>query len=89
MYPFVNQMLMQPFQQIRGLLHFNDNQTMPVNDNTLHKVRLLVDIVKVTLLAFVRCGSELGYDEASVASLIVWVCPDLPQTDEELWKIPL
>jgi hypothetical protein len=45
----------------------DDNQTMPVNYDVLHKVLPLVNIVKVTLHAFIRVGSELALDEASVA----------------------
>jgi hypothetical protein len=59
MYPFVNEMPLWHFQQIRSVLHFNDNQMMPLNGNALHKVRPLVNIVKVALRAFIRVGLDL------------------------------
>jgi hypothetical protein len=68
MFPFVNKMQLRRFQQIRSVLHFNDNETIPLNDDALHKVSPLVNIVKVTIRAFIRVGSELALDEASVAS---------------------
>jgi hypothetical protein len=50
------------------VLHFNDNETIPLNDDALHKVRPLVNIVKVTLRALIRVGSESALGEASIAS---------------------
>jgi hypothetical protein len=47
MFPFMNKMQLRRFQQIRSVLHFNDNETIPLNDDALHKVRPLVNIVKV------------------------------------------
>jgi hypothetical protein len=73
-FPFVNKMQVCSFQQIRSVLHFNDNETIPLNDNALQKVRPLVNIVKVTLCAFIRVGSELALDEASVASRSSYGC---------------
>jgi hypothetical protein len=68
MFPFVNKMPLRLFKKIRSVLHFNDNETVPISDDALHKVRPLVNIVKVTLHTFIRVGSELELDEASVAS---------------------
>jgi hypothetical protein len=68
MFSFVNKMQLRRFQQIISVLHFNDNETIPLNDEALHKLHPLVNIMKVTLRAFIRVGSELALDEASVAS---------------------
>jgi hypothetical protein len=68
MFPFVNKIQLRSLQQIRSVLHFNDNETIPLNDDALHKVRPLVNIVKVTLRAFIQVGSELALEKASVAS---------------------
>jgi hypothetical protein len=68
MFPFVNKMQLRSFQQIRSLLHSNDNEKISLNDDALHRVCPLVNIVKVTLRALIRVGSELALDEASVAS---------------------
>jgi hypothetical protein len=68
MFSFVNKIQLRCFQQIKNVLHFKYNETIPLNDDALHKVRPLVNIVKVTLRAFIRVGSELALDEASVAS---------------------
>jgi hypothetical protein len=68
MFTFVNKMQLRRFQQIRNVLHFNHNEKIPLNDDALHKVRPLVNTVKVTLHIIIRVGSELALDEASVAS---------------------
>jgi hypothetical protein len=62
------------FQQTRSVLQFNDNQMMPINDDAFHKLRPLINIVKVTLHAFVRVGSELALDEVSVVSHSSYGC---------------
>jgi hypothetical protein len=67
-FPFINKMPLQRFQQIRSVLHLNNNQTIPLTDDTLQKVCPLVNIVKVTLRTFIIVGSELALDEASVVS---------------------
>jgi hypothetical protein len=46
----------------------------PFNDDSLHKVRPLVDIVKVTLSSFIRVGSEFALEKASVASCSMYGC---------------
>jgi hypothetical protein len=67
MFPFVNKIPLRRFQQIRSVLHFNYNETIPILDDALHKVSPLVKIVKVTLRTFIRVGLELALDKASVA----------------------
>jgi hypothetical protein len=67
LYTFVNKMQLRRFQQIRIVLHFNNN-TMGETNDALHKVRHLLNIGKVTLRAFILVGSEVALDEASVAS---------------------
>jgi hypothetical protein len=67
-YTFVNQIPVQRFQKIKSVLHFNYNQTIPFNDDALHKVHPPVNIIKVTLCVLIRVGSELALDEESVAS---------------------
>jgi hypothetical protein len=67
-YPFVNKMQLRRFQQIRSVLHFNDNNTLGETNDALHKVMPLLNIVKVTLRAFTQVGSEVALDKASVAS---------------------
>jgi hypothetical protein len=68
MFPLIIKMQLRRFQQIKSVLHFTYNETIPLNDDALHNVRPLVNIVKVTLCAFIRVGSELALDEAYVAS---------------------
>jgi hypothetical protein len=68
-YPFVNKMQLTRFQKIRTVVHFNDNEMVEDMNYTLHKFHPLPNIVKVTLHAFIRVGSEVNLDEASVASL--------------------
>jgi hypothetical protein len=47
---------------------------MPFNDDALHKVRLLVYIVKVALSSFIRFGSELALEKSYVASCSMYGC---------------
>jgi hypothetical protein len=70
MFPFVKKMQLRRFQKNISVLHFNNNETIPLNGDALHKVRPLVNIVKVALHPFIRVGFELALDEASVASLL-------------------
>jgi hypothetical protein len=58
-YPFVNKMQLRRFQQIRSVLHFNNNNTVEEKNDALHKVRPLLNIAKVTLWAFIRVGLEV------------------------------
>jgi hypothetical protein len=62
-------MQLRRFQKIHTVLHFNDNEMAEGMNDALHKVLPLLNIVKVTLRAFIRVGSEVALDEASVASL--------------------
>jgi hypothetical protein len=64
----VNKTQLRRFQQIRSVLHFNDNNIVGETHDALHKVRPLLNIVKVSLRAFIRVGSDVALDEASVAS---------------------
>jgi hypothetical protein len=57
MFPFVIKMPLRRFQQIRSVLHFNDNEMMTLSADALHKVRPLVNIIKVKLHTFTRVGS--------------------------------
>jgi hypothetical protein len=67
-YTFVNKMQPQIFQHIRSVLQFNDNDMAAGMNVALHKVRPLLNIVKVTLRAFIRVGSEVALEEAPVAA---------------------
>jgi hypothetical protein len=48
------------------------NSTLVETNDALHKFRPLLNIAKVTLPAFIRVGSEVALDEASVASRSVY-----------------
>jgi hypothetical protein len=66
--PVFDKMQLQTFQQIPTGLHFNDNEMVEGTNDALRKFRPLLNIVKVTLQAFIRIGSEVALDEASVTS---------------------
>ena len=57
------------FLQICSALHFNDNNDIQGrNQDCLHKVRPLLNILKNTLGRYAVAGSELSLDEATMAN---------------------
>jgi hypothetical protein len=57
------------FLQISSLLHFNDNEDDEGRQkDSLHKIRPLLNIVKITLGKYANFGSELSLDEATMAN---------------------
>ncbi len=57
------------FLQIGSLLHFNDNEDEEGRQNdSLHKIRPLLNILKITLGKYAIFGSELSLDEATMAN---------------------
>ncbi len=57
------------FLQISSVLHFNNNDDEEAKRcDSLHKVRPLLNIVKKTLGRYATFGSELSYDEATMAN---------------------
>jgi hypothetical protein len=55
------------FIQIRCMLHFNDNTNEESLKDSLHKIRPLLNIVKKTLGRYANHGSEVSFDEATMA----------------------
>jgi hypothetical protein len=56
------------FQQISSTLHFNDNNDLLGSSmDSLHKIRPLLEILKRTLGRYGTFGSELSFDEATMA----------------------
>jgi hypothetical protein len=56
------------FMQITSMLHFNNNNDVDgMANDSLHKVRPLLEIIKCTLGKFTQHGSEFSYDEATMA----------------------
>ncbi len=57
------------YQQITSVLHFNDNNDEEgIARDSLHKIRPLLNIVKKTLGQYAVIGSEISYDEATMAN---------------------
>jgi hypothetical protein len=59
-------MTLRRFQQIRSVLHFNDNSNITGSNDAAFKVRLL-NCVKLTFPKYLELGDEVALDEASVA----------------------
>jgi len=56
------------FFHITATLHFDNNEdTDGVQNDSLHKVRPLLEIVKKTLGRYGDPGSELSFDKANIA----------------------
>jgi hypothetical protein len=57
------------FLQIVAVLHFNDNNDEAgLENDSLHKIRPLLNILKITLSKYANFGSELSLDEATMAN---------------------
>ena len=67
-HPYTVHMPLRRFQQIRSVIHFNDNQYMKDSSDSLFKVRPLLNSLKITLGSYVEVGDDLAVDEASIAS---------------------
>ena len=68
-HPYTSHMTLRRFQQIRSVLHFNYNLApgVTVNDS-LYKVRPLLNCMKMTFPSYLQFGDNFALDEASVAS---------------------
>ena len=67
-HPYTRNMPLRRFQQIRSVLHLNDNSKMEGSSDQLFKVRLLLNCLKNTFPSYLQLGDEVALDEASVAS---------------------
>ena len=67
-HPYTKHMLLRRFQQIRSVLHLNDNSKNASSKDQLFKVRLLLNSLKNTFPSYLNLGTEVALDEASVAS---------------------
>jgi hypothetical protein len=72
-YPYSNDwtkfMTKSRFLQIGALLHFNDNDAEEgLQNDSLHKIRPLLNILKITLGKHATFGSEWSLDEATMAN---------------------
>ena len=66
--PWTAHMSNSRFLQIRSTLHFNDNDDINGNRNdSLFKVRPLLNIVSKTIGKYATHGSEVSFDEATMA----------------------
>jgi hypothetical protein len=66
--PWTLKMTKGRFMQISFMLHFNNNDDIDrMGNDSLHKVRPLLEIIKRTLGKFAQPGSEFSYDEATRA----------------------
>jgi hypothetical protein len=86
MFPWTNTITLRRFKQLRSVLHFNVNATEVKGKYALHKTRLLLNILKKTLVVFLIQGSEMLLNKASCE---LWTRIDICQPGKKLWQIPL
>jgi hypothetical protein len=56
------------FQQLCVMLHFNNNEdTDRIQNDSLHKIRPLLNILKKTIGWYAELGSEFSFDEDTMA----------------------
>jgi hypothetical protein len=67
-HPYTQKMELRRFQQIRSVLHANDNTKMAGSNDSLFKVRPFLNCCKLTFPSYLDIGNELALDEASVSS---------------------
>ena len=65
-HPYTNKMDLRRFQQIRSVLHLNDESNMAQEKDSLAKVRLLLNCLKVTFPSYIDLGDDVALDEASI-----------------------
>jgi hypothetical protein len=67
-HPYTRNMPLRRFQQIRAVLHVNDNTKMAGSNDSLFKVRPFLNCLKLTFPSYLDVGNDLALDEASVSS---------------------
>ena len=67
LHPYTKNMKKTRFIQIRSILHMVNNENPNSRNDSLYKVRPLLNVLKKTLGAFIEVGSECSLDESSVA----------------------
>ncbi|MGH7955149.1 MAG: hypothetical protein ACREOZ_04230, partial [Gloeomargaritales cyanobacterium] len=67
-HPYTKVMLLRRFQQIRAVLHLSDNDNQSPGNDSLRKIRFMLNALKITLGKYLDVGRDLALDEASVAS---------------------
>ncbi|MGH7974333.1 MAG: hypothetical protein ACREBR_02310, partial [bacterium] len=67
-HPYAKAMPLRRFQQIRAVIHLNDNEEESETNDSLHKVRYLLNTLKCTLGMYLDVGRELALDEAIVTN---------------------
>jgi hypothetical protein len=67
-HPYTRSMTLRRFQQIRAVFHANDNTKMAGSNDSLFKVRPVLNCLKLTFPSYLDVGDELALDEASVSS---------------------
>jgi len=66
-HPYTMHMKKSRFVQIRSLLHMVNNDNPNAGNDSLYKVRPLLNVLKKTLGKYIDIGSECSLDESSVA----------------------
>jgi hypothetical protein len=66
-HPYTKFMTLWRFKQIRTVLHFNSNTNFAESRDAVHKVRPLLNCLKLTFPTYIEVGNELALDEASIA----------------------
>ena len=68
-HPYTNKMRLRRFQKIRSCIHFRNNDDMDGSNDTLFKVRPLLNALKITFPCYLELGNETALDKGSVVSL--------------------
>ncbi len=67
-HPYTKKMRRTRFKQIRSVIHFSDDTNIEDSNDSLHKVRIVLNTLKETFSKYLEVGNELAIDEASLAS---------------------
>jgi len=67
-HPYTKDMSISRFRQIRAVLHLSDTRDRVLPHDALHKVRPLLNTIKITFGHYLMPGTDLCLDEASIGS---------------------
>jgi hypothetical protein len=67
-HPYTRIITLCRFQQIQSVLRVNDNTKMATSNDSLFKVRPVLNCLKLTFPAYLELGDNLVLDEASISS---------------------
>ena len=71
-FPNCKHMTLRKYKKIRAALHWTDNETYCKDEDTLYKVRSMINMLEMTIGKYVTVGSGIALDETCIVCTILW-----------------